>query len=183
MKPLKPYLSFVHLTDKRRETIHVFFNPDQVDNLRLGLADAFRDFGIHVAVIDCTQLYSIADFVSAIEQAYSFPTHSRGRVNWDSFNDWISDLSWLEPPKGFILVILNPKTVFGDDPVEFGVFLDVFSETSKNRAETNDIPFHMVLGPIDFRFERFIHVLKASDSFCKLCQFTLADRVAQAKTS
>lgn len=61
-----------------------------------------------VAELDGRAIKNRFDYFSAIDKTFQFPTSSAG--NWDSYLDWIRDLTWL--PEGDITLIIHHYSEF-----------------------------------------------------------------------
>lgn len=68
---------------------------------------AAKDAGLAVFKMDIGHAHDKGDFMAHIAKALSFPAHF-GK-NLDALNDCLTDLDWLAPAKGYVLVFEKSK--------------------------------------------------------------------------
>ena len=86
------------------------------DNVRKGF----------VAELDGRAVKTRFDYFSAIDKAFQFPTSSAG--NWDSYLDWIRDLTWL-PDGEITLIIQHYANFLEDNPEDKKMLVEDFEDT------------------------------------------------------
>lgn len=79
-----------------------------------------------IVMLEGSKIKSKRDFFSAIEQSLNFPGKCEGLFS--RFDDWITDLGWLEKGKG-ICIAINSFLEFLSDDIEFkNMLLEDFEE-------------------------------------------------------
>lgn len=131
------------------EAPYVFFCKQK--NYRLSGFTDFDHKSDIVIIASGSNMRDWDEFSASIADIFSFPSYY-GK-NWDAMDDCLTDLSWMEF-KRFFLIIPNAEKIFIREPKEFDTFLDVLKITGEywgtpvNDGEWWDrgaIPFHTML--------------------------------------
>lgn len=77
----------------------------------------------HLAILDGKTVQTESDILEWLGIAYQLPNWS----NWDSVQDWLEDLTWLDA-SDFVLVITEVKSLLMEDPAARSVFLRLLVE-------------------------------------------------------
>lgn len=68
--------------------------------------DNYKDKGFYIAKLNGRKINTVSDYMSAIIVAFKFPNGMfKNTNNFDSYNDWMRDLTWLGEYTGYILII------------------------------------------------------------------------------
>ena len=79
--------------------------------------------GRRCLVLDGGAITDKAGFLRACAEAMAFPAYF-GR-NWDAFNDCVTDLSWVEGGRGFVLLYDRAAPFIRHAPDQWAVALDI----------------------------------------------------------
>lgn len=155
--------------------IHLFEEDTDLEDLRSFLVKTAEALNFHLVILEGQAITSRRDLLTRLGHAYQFPKYSGEnyeRLSWDGANDWLGDLMWLTSPEqtatpvaGFILLYLNPLTLFSADPVEFALFLDVAGYAAEYHREDHDMPFHIFVGPTNNRMFSLTNLLRIREHF------------------
>lgn len=109
--------------------------------------------GFAVRVLRGRRMQTAADVFDEFAAALQFPLYFG--YNKDAFDECISDLDWIPPGKGYVLIITEPDQVLADEPqASLGWFIDALSTAADTFAQSIDsgewwdrppVPFHVVL--------------------------------------
>src|SRR5690349_10412433 len=92
------------------------------------LEHAARKAGLALFRIDAGNVHDKKGFVDQIANTLHFPDYF-GR-NWDALNDSLTDLDWLTPKTGYVLVFENLEHFGTTRPQEFDEATEVLSWAS-----------------------------------------------------
>jgi hypothetical protein len=155
--------------------LHVFLEDSEVDQVHSSIVTAAAELGFHLAVLDGRAISDRSALLLALAHSYKFPDFGKddyARMGWDSVNDFLGDLMWLtgwprdmNRSRGFLLLYLAPLPLFNNDAAEYAMLLDVASNAAMSLKKEN-IPFHIVLGPLNHRALLLIQMLKVGDRLC-----------------
>ncbi len=89
------------------------------------LERAAQEAGLAIFRIDIGHAHGKKDFLAHIAKAMRFPDWFGG--NWDALNDCLTDLDWLAPAAGFIIVFEKSRHFGVAHKIEFDEAVTVFS--------------------------------------------------------
>lgn len=93
-------------------------------------------------VLDGKKISDKKTFLAAIAQSMNFPDYF-GK-NWDALNDCLTDMSWAEPGKGYIVLFQAPERMYKKSPQDLAVALDIFKSAIEFWRGSN-IPYYVLL--------------------------------------
>ena len=139
---------------------------DETPQVKLLRADAssagdaargWAEGGLTVRILRGQKMRSTGSLFDEVAAALQFP-HYFGE-NWPAFDECLSDMDWLLPCSGIVLLVLNAAKVLADEPGnELTTLIRVFAKASREYAVEIDrgewwdrpaLPFHVVLQATD----------------------------------
>jgi hypothetical protein len=109
------------------------------------LGAATRHTGMTYVEIDCSSAYDKQGLMEALAEDLQLPEWFTGE--WDSLEDCLMDLSWLEDP-GVVIVLLDCDQIMVESPDDFTVALEVFDGAAAFWHESEN-PFWVFVGCTD----------------------------------
>jgi RNAse (barnase) inhibitor barstar len=109
------------------------------------LGAATRHIGFLYLEIDAAEIYDQAGLATALAEALEFPQWSGG--DWDTFEDFLMDLSWIEEP-GLVLVLKDCDALMEESPDDFAAALEIFDDAAAFWHQT-ERPFWVFVGSAD----------------------------------
>ena len=130
--------------------------------------------------LDASQLSDWFEAQAQIWQELSFPrdispyARSIRHISWDAFEEWLSDLSWLdqEPQKDnaesmlcpVVIVLEHPIILLELNAVEYAIFIDTcFDAMCLHQRDGRN--FTLILGPAEGLVGSFMNTLRARDLY------------------
>lgn len=98
--------------------------------------------GFKLYYLDGSKIRDKSSFLDKIAKAMSFPSYF-GR-NWDALNDMLTDMSWAQPAKGYIVLIQSPEYFMQAAPDDWDVAMDIFKTAIEFWNKAN-IPYYVLL--------------------------------------
>jgi len=169
-----------HLGVRSKQNIHIFRDAADDRTAEILMRKVAQNLNFYPAVLDGTSINSKIGVIMQLAKQYEFPEWSSRnyeRFGWDSLADLMADLTWItgwprgDKIKGFLLLYLDPEPLYSTAAPDLAMFLDVV-ETCTEEIQTEGIPFHIIVGPLDHSVEIFIRLLKVSDHLCTICEKT-----------
>jgi hypothetical protein len=110
------------------------------------IAQKTRDSGnLHLVEIQGKKIQSWEDYIIKIENLFRFPTTCID--NMDRYEDWITDLDWLEKD-GYVLIIHNYKNFLEQDLLLKDIIMEGFADMILPwwQGDDEDSVVHCVVG-------------------------------------
>lgn len=91
--------------------------------------------------LDGTTITNKSEFLRTCAQAMEFPSYFG--LNWDAFEDCLTDLDWL-PAKGYVVLYDQPEHFAQGEPSEWTTALEIFQTAIEYWQDAN-IPMYVLL--------------------------------------
>lgn len=98
-----------------------------------------QDF--QLVTLDGKTITNKSEFLKACAQAMEFPQYFG--LNWDAFEDSLTDLDWL-PAQGYVVLYEHPEQFAQTDPPEWATALDIFQAAIEYWQDAN-VPMYVFL--------------------------------------
>lgn len=168
-------LTVEHFRLAREQYIHPFLHAENTHFVKSLVTEFAQELAFHVALLEGAGIRDQASLLVTLAQIYEFPKDSGPKyegLSWNGAKDWLSDLTWItgwprdrSKIKGFFLLYLHPMDLFSTNASEFAWFLQMVDDAAQEFLK-EDLPFHLILGPIDDEAIGFIRLLRVSDRLC-----------------
>ncbi len=84
---------------------------------------------IFIGEINGKKINTLDDYMNVIIKEFNFPENIFKNIDSiDAYNDWMTDLSWLEDYQGYAIFIYNLKYMLNMDSVKKEIILNNFDE-------------------------------------------------------
>lgn len=84
---------------------------------------------IFIGEINGKKINTLEDYMNVIIKEFNFPENVFKNIDSiDAYNDWMTDLSWLEDYEGYAIFIYNLKHMLNMDSVKKEIILNNFDE-------------------------------------------------------
>jgi hypothetical protein len=159
------------------ENVHPFW-PGLASTLLVEelVRDVAVQLSYHLVILNGHLAASKYALLQEVAKAYAFPDPEAQSRNWDDVLDWIRDLDWIINPKtgdtvpqGFVLLYRDPQDLFTSSPQDFRTILEIMLSGFQIQMDSG-IPFHLVLGPVDYKMGVFISQLPFPGRICNSCK-------------
>lgn len=93
------------------------------------LKKKFAKDQLFIAEIDGKRIETLEDYMKEIIEVFKFPKGMfKNLASFDSYNDWMRDLTWLGDNKGYILFLFNEKEMLKKYPKDKETIFELFSD-------------------------------------------------------
>lgn len=90
----------------------------------------YQSKNYYIVKLDGSKIHTLNDYMNAIIAAFKFPDGMFKNINsFDSYNDWMRDLSWIGQYDGYILIINQLDKMMKNDLGSKQIILEEFDET------------------------------------------------------
>lgn len=93
---------------------------------RASLSRAAEESDLRVLHVDCSTVASKRSFLRQVSLALDFPAES---TNWNSFEDWMRDLSWVKAG-GYAVLLDGCERFAQQEPGEFRTALSILQDVA-----------------------------------------------------